>query len=775
MVSQAWNLVKNSYELADQAQLGLGLQVFQHLGMLPEVICDLVRQWEREFNSSLTTAVDVDALTKRIRSRQSNGSPGGPGAASLPISGGQAAAFYVAMWTSLDGLMDKLERFLSHCRLLGLTLLKKRETSSGLAHTTSKDRLLGAATPSLPSLAELVVGELLANWHDPADSARRNLITLVFGTTQLNLPESSSGFDSTEEEKMTEPFPTFLHNGEDEDFSEFCSQLSKSDGFLGWASGRLATELLKATEQSSQIKEALEGEYPKLLKLVLDLARRIRGKQTSGSFEGLKGASLTSAIDTPQCLTEAFAPFETAYLSRSLSRLFDRVAMSFSTSGGNVVPSTIELDGIIQSAANELAYASVNYNFLKKVARNVSKTVAMFATKIENLVAVGAAASQVTDSPTTGQQNNIRLVNTLCTFGTQLKLTCSRRLRNLPVLQSTDGQQLSSPFTVIYESLESKLNTLCTNILEPLLQSIGDTVEEHIGAIHSENFNLPDSVGGANGESLESSYIAALQELLGRIRNEYLSGLSQPLVSGPPNVYTLTSSQPSKSCSPVSDSRMGVSGCFTCGEIAFQNTLRPYLTRWIDVFVQHVSLVRPLSEHGRLRLATECKEFELSLVPLTAPDIGYSLSALVPEAYSTLRVVRSILLAETEQIVQAYIGVAQAPSGQQPLDTSLPASLVCQHLFSRAPSEIRSPYEAAGWSARRYVSWVLDRETEEERIAFLCNGLTVYAREVEMRQQKEYPPIFVLLRSFLQHFNEPSSQPKEKTNPSESALAEVMA
>lgn len=71
----------------------------------------------------------------------------------------------------------------------------------------------------------------------------------------------------------------------------------------------------------------------------------------------------------PACILRALSPFETAYLSRSLSRLFDRVAMVFSgtTSTSSPIPDTNDVDGIVQNAVNELAYATVHYDLLCKV------------------------------------------------------------------------------------------------------------------------------------------------------------------------------------------------------------------------------------------------------------------------------------------------------------------------------------------------------------------------------------------------------------------------
>ncbi|OON22003.1 hypothetical protein X801_02102, partial [Opisthorchis viverrini] len=776
MISQAWNLIDTSHELAGQVQLGLGLQVFSkplralvvsilfwvncqpyvdnelndfvptfhsvkvfhNLGMLPSVVCQLVERWQTEFDSILASAVDVDRLTQRVRSRQA-GSPGGPvaagpGRASLPNVGSQAAAFYVAIWTSLDGIMDKLERLTYHCRLLGVTLLKKRESSVNCSTIVR----LSESTEPHPSLAELLLHDLVINWHGPDKVALRNTIVLLFASTNVETLQFKSPETLSDEDHMV---PC-------ERIAELEAQLRVNKGFLGWAAGRLSERLLKISEQSPQVKEALDCEYPKLLKLVIDLGRRVRQTQLHGSWNdsscptvGVFGADVV-----PACLLEAVKPFETAYLSKSLSRLFDQVSMAFSTSHSSVGLDAQELDGIVQSAGNELAYATVHYDLLCKVSRNISKVVALFATKVESLVAVGPDANQVMNPQTISQQNNINLINLLCSFGTQLGWTCTRRLRNLPVMQSARSEHGSSPLEAIFATLETRLNSMCISIFQPLLQSISDVIEELMSTMHGEDFACCQDEDVKPSCSLYMKQlqasasicffsIALRQDFVSRARKQYLSGLSLP-----PSTDRAPSSVPK-------------AGCFSCGDVALQSSVLPYMTRWIDMFLNNISLVRPVSEVGRIRLAADCVEFELAVSPLLSSATEGALVSFAPEACMKLRAFRPVLLADSDQILRAYMQQKTEPT----LDIiQLPPSLVCQHLFSRAPDEIRSPHDTAGWSTTRYISWVLARSDESERLTFLRNGLAAYAHEVQIRQQRQYPAMYLVLRDFLQHFaNQP--------------------
>lgn len=77
----------------------------------------------------------------------------------------------------------------------------------------------------------------------------------------------------------------------------------------------LTKALSKAAQGSSYIKQALEGEHPKLLRLHLDLHKRLI-KINASIFTSIK---------------ECGGQFENAYLSKSLGRLLDSVHSLFAS------------------------------------------------------------------------------------------------------------------------------------------------------------------------------------------------------------------------------------------------------------------------------------------------------------------------------------------------------------------------------------------------------------------------------------------------------------
>ncbi|CAH3028612.1 unnamed protein product, partial [Porites evermanni] len=115
--------------------------------------------------------------------------------------------------------------------------------------------------------------------------------------------------------------------------------------------------------------------------------------QTSPRKKGTLTCSLLKLIVTfwyfylspEQALKKSLAPFETAYLSRSLSRLFDPINLVF-PSGARNPPSKEELTSIAKTIGSELSVASVDAGLTITVARNVAKTVQLYSAKCEQLV-----------------------------------------------------------------------------------------------------------------------------------------------------------------------------------------------------------------------------------------------------------------------------------------------------------------------------------------------------------------------------------------------------
>ncbi|CAD1472025.1 unnamed protein product, partial [Heterotrigona itama] len=254
----------------------------------------------------------------------------------------------------------------------------------------------------------------------------------------------------------------------------------------------LSKVLVERAQGSSFVKQALEGEYPKFLRIFLDLRKRLKERLQS--------------IGIYKINHDVLLPFENAYLSRSVSRLLDPVHTMFSGEG---LPSQDEIDSLIRTVTNELSVSLVDDGLSMIVARNVGKAVRLFCLKCEQGLFVGGEASQVIDSPTTVQQTNVSLANLLYYLSSQI----TRVIANLSGLPSEGS-------SVIFVALK-EIDILTKNILSPLLASINDAIESIILTMHDDaEFRDPSNPVGK--EINCSLYMRELQGFILRSVNTFL-------------------------------------------------------------------------------------------------------------------------------------------------------------------------------------------------------------------------------------------------------------
>lgn len=110
--------------------------------------------------------------------------------------------------------------------------------------------------------------------------------------------------------------------------------------------------------------------------------------------------------------------------------------------------------------------------------------------------------------------------------------------------------------------------------------------------------------------------------------------------------------------------------------ILFILSLAPIACRAIILFTEHVSLVRPLGEGGMLRLVVDFAQIELALSPFCRRliDLG--------KHYKVLKAFRALLILKTEDFQNNSV-----------VGDVVPYDIILHHLFSRAPVELKSPYE----------------------------------------------------------------------------------
>ncbi|KAM7439206.1 Conserved oligomeric Golgi complex subunit [Porites harrisoni] len=459
----------------------------------------------------------------------------------------------------------------------------------------------------------------------------------------------------------------------------------------------LTQEFAQAAQASTFLKQAFEGEYPKLLRLYNDLWTRLQqyssasnstsvslGIQLEPSFGLFPASEDDFSLSPEQALKKSLAPFETAYLSRSLSRLFDPINLVF-PSGARNPPSKEELTSIAKTIGSELSVASVDAGLTITVARNVAKTVQLYSAKCEQLLATSVEATQLYDQASPAQQKNAAIVNSLFQL-------------HQSVTKIVDG--LRSPSAVAVDAITTGLQGIVAFIntaLDPVLEAVKLDLENLIFKMHSEDFSsstLSRDIAD-NPDAPCSSYIQDMQDFIIHVQKNYIS-------------------------------------LYECREMMFER-LEVIVCRIVELFVRHASLLRPIGEGGKLKLAADMAQIEFAVGPLChkVSDLGTS--------YKLLRSFRPLLFQTSEDIVNN-------PS----IGESLPHSVVLHYLFSRAPNELKYPHEVAGWSLSYYSQWLDEHSSEEEKLALIRGTLEAYVQSVRSRGEKEFVAIYPIMLRILQ-------------------------
>uniref|UniRef100_A0A8C3L1Y9 Conserved oligomeric Golgi complex subunit 5 n=1 Tax=Chrysolophus pictus TaxID=9089 RepID=A0A8C3L1Y9_CHRPC len=459
----------------------------------------------------------------------------------------------------------------------------------------------------------------------------------------------------------------------------------------------LSSQFQSATDSSMFLKQAFEGEYPKLLRLYNDLWKRLqqysqniqRNFNTSGSpdlFAELQQMEedtqdifmqKTQDYDPEKALKDSLQQYEAAYLSKSLSRLFDPINLVFPPGGRNP-PSSDELDSIIKTIASELNVAAVDPDLSLAVAKNVAKTIQLYGVKSEQLLSTQGDASQVIGPLTEGQRRNVAVVNSLY----KLHQAVLKVVTNQNSFPAAAEETITTALKAVHDLMGSAV--------QPLLDSVGDSVEAIIITMHQEDFS-----GSGKPDVPCSLYMKELQGFIGRVMSDYFRH-------------------------------------FECFDFVFDNT-EAMAQRAIELFIRNASLIRPLGEGGKMRLAADFAQMELAVAPLCrrVSDLGKS--------YRQLRSFRPLLFQTSEHI-------ASSPA----LGEVIPFSIILQFLFTRAPPELKSPFQRAEWSIARYSQWLDDHPSEKDRLALIRGALEAYVQSVRAREGKEFAPVYPIMVQLLQ-------------------------
>lgn len=296
-------------------------------------------------------------------------------------------------------------------------------------------------------------------------------------------------------------------------------------------------------EKSPQnVNQSIEIDFPKLLKYFNDLISRLKCKDLE-----LNRSSLTK--------------WENSFLSKSLGKLLEPVRSMWHLSQ---VPSMDQIDNAIRVITEALSISLGDKQLSISLANSVAKSIKQMNMEAEQRLSMDSDVAQIIESPTSSQQKNADLCNSLYYFSSQIK----RVLVNMNAILPP-------------ESIQIVQNSLKDISSMPILQLFAESIKNSLYIILMTLHDEPDLVRTDDpaGKSLSCSpYMKELQQFVSRCKDIYLSMFHE---------------------------KPALNEC--CINIA---------TACIERFIQHVCNVRPLTRFGRLKLQVDCRHLETALSPL---------------------------------------------------------------------------------------------------------------------------------------------------------------
>lgn len=299
---------------------------------------------------------------------------------------------------------------------------------------------------------------------------------------------------------------------------------------------------------------------------------------------------------------------------------------------------------------------------------------------MEFQISAGHEARQITGPATAAQIRNFAL----CQHLQEIHMRISSMIAGLPPIAA---EVLSPALGAMYG--------VARDSVTPLFKAMIDCLESCILQIHEQNF-------GAHGmdaamDNNASPYMEELQKCILQFRTEFLSRLLPSANATAAGTETI------------------------CTQL-----VRSMASRVLIFFIRHASLVRPLSESGKLRMARDMAELEL-----TVGQYLFPVEQLGPP-YRALRAFRPLIFLETSQL------------GASPLLQDLPPSVILHHLYSRGPDELESPLQRNRLTHLQYSLW-LDSQGEDQIWKGIKATLDDYAAKVRSRGGKEFTPVYPLM------------------------------
>ncbi|KAG1706452.1 hypothetical protein DVH05_001601 [Phytophthora capsici] len=435
---------------------------------------------------------------------------------------------------------------------------------------------------------------------------------------------------------------------------------------------RVLNELYAATKQSASVEFLAEFTDEKM-----------NGSKNGPVERELVPIARSTAERTQ--LLDSMAPLYDAFIDRAYRRMSNPIQLMFPQSSNFHAspPGRSDMQTLSRTMFSELEQAGQDPVLLDGALQQVRKSVNLFCSNVKRIMHQGKAAAATMPSfgRTPAQAHNVGLMNVL----SLLDDTVEEVGKRVEAVAANNQTAKPSPVTSTADSTATGVVTLkeakalCEKTLAPCREMLGDLeyalmgyylqalavlLENIFSKMHDESFGDQSAAArvAASGDAPRSS-----------------GGLRQPQATGGSkymqefiNAFAVILEEHLR--------RLPIAAFAT-------KCLEDFVERVISVFIRHASLLRPLTENGKLRLANDMAQLELRLehvVPLR--NVG--------AAYEELRAFRHMIFLENSEILR-----------DTTIDKIRPSN-VWHHLTCRAPPELQLPHQMKHWTASKYIEWL---------------------------------------------------------------------
>ncbi|ORZ19511.1 Golgi transport complex subunit 5-domain-containing protein [Absidia repens] len=441
-------------------------------------------------------------------------------------------------------------------------------------------------------------------------------------------------------------------------------------------------ELKGATKASTFLQNTFVGDYPKLLRLLHGFFSRVALH---------KGSSISDYSQSPEyiIMLRSFSTFENGYLARSLTRIQESVNAAFPSFGGlaRTAPTRANVLAVTRTIEKELEAASFEHHLLQSVAKNVVKSLNMFAVKSEGLVvtSIQSIYSATPNNNITAYLNmNIELANVLYhMYQSVWKIL----------------EEYSEKTVDIIKQGAEDCRQLMLSIGQKLVGAMQSDTTRVLLKIHQEDFSGQMRRNYTHDDDDESSS-QYTKELAKHVRYYHTYILSR----------------------------------LSCGTEP-KSWAKQIGKHILKVFVFQASLVRPLSEAGKLKLAGDMAEIEFTVSQITN-EYGARIEDIGTE-YKALRAFRPLLFLDSAQLTASHH------------TAGLPPITLVHHLVVRSQATahpLTLPHVIYDLSRADYMEW-MNAQSPKESLQLALDAITRGSKmpDSELQDISEYRFILAIV------------------------------